>query len=174
MASYNKVLLMGNLTRDPELRYSGSGGGGGSGGGSGGGNAICKFGLAVNSQWRDAQGQQHEETTFVDITTFGRQAETCNEFLKKGRPVFVDGRLKFSQWDDRETGKKRSKLDVVADRVQFLGSRDGSPGGGGPREAVESSAPTGAPAGASGPRAPRAPAPGGGGGEGVDFDDIPF
>lgn len=198
MASLNRVFLMGNLTRDPELRY-----GGGGGGAAGGGSAICKFGLAVNRQWRDANGQNQEETTFVDITVFARQAETCNEYLKKGRPVFIEGRLNFSTWEDRETHQKRSKLDVVAERVQFLGS----PGGGGaPREAGgdegggyapraprTASTPGGAPAvGAGGAPAPSpatggSPAPrsapgaapgaasGGGrqGAEGVDFDDIP-
>ncbi len=123
MANFNKVLLMGNLTRDPELRYSGGGGSGGT--------PICKFGLAVNRQWRNQSGESQEETCFVDLVVFGRQAETCNEYLSKGRPVFIEGRLSFSSWDDRETGKKRSKLEVVAERVQFLGSRNDSGGGGG-------------------------------------------
>jgi single-strand DNA-binding protein len=192
MASFNKVLLMGNLTRDPELRYSGGGQGG---------SAICKFGLAVNRQWRDAQGQNQEEVTFVDITVFGRQAETCNEYLRKGRPVFVEGRLQYSTWEDRESGQKRSKLDVVGERVQFLGgaNRDGAEGGGGrgAREAAPAAAGSSraAPSGGYGGAGERpgpgdragagagpgtGPAPGGGsgagpaGGQGVDFDDIPF
>jgi single-strand DNA-binding protein len=186
MASLNKVFLMGNLTRDPELRYAGGGGG------AQGGSAICKFGLATNRQWRDQSGQQQEEVTFVDITVFGRQAETCNEYLRKGRPVFIEGRLNFSQWEDRESGAKRSKLDVVAERVQFLGPAGGA-GGGGPREPggeEGSPAPRAArPAGqGGGPRGggsgggtsgapgggPAQPGKSGGGAEGVDFDDIPF
>lgn len=182
MVSLNKVFLMGNLTRDPELRYSG-GGGGGSGGGGGGGSAICKFGLAVNRQWRDQGGQPQEEVTFVDLTVFGRQAETCNEYLRKGRPVFVEGRLQFSQWEDRESGQKRSKLEVVAERVQFLGGpqRDGEGGApagasGSSRGRHESAAPAPhasnpQPGGASPTGAPK---PAARGGEGVDFDDIPF
>jgi single-strand DNA-binding protein len=180
MANFNRVLLMGNLTRDPEIRYSSGGGGGGGGGGrdGGGGAAICKFGLAVNRQWRNQAGEKQEETCFVDITVFGRQAETCNEYLRKGRPVFVEGRLNFNQWEDRESGQKRSKLEVVAENVQFLGSRDGG----------------GAPSGAGGgfrrdeaPRPPRdeAPVASGGasngarpakpaGGDEMNFDDIPF
>lgn len=126
MANYNRVLLMGNLTRDPEIRYP-SGGGGREGGGS----AICKFGLAVNRTWKNQSGDKQEETCFVDITVFGRTAENCNEYLRKGRPVFIEGRLHYDQWEDRETGKKRSKLEVIADNVQFLGSRDGGGGGGG-------------------------------------------
>jgi single-strand DNA-binding protein len=192
MARLNKVFLMGNLTRDPELRYSSGAGGGGAiggagapGGGQGGGSAICKFGLAVNRQWRDQGGQMHEEVTFVDITVFGRQAETCNEFLKKGRAAFIEGRLNFSTWEDRESGQKRSKLDVVAENVQFLGGpRDGEGGGGGgggyrgSREAAPAAA--GASGGGAAAPAPRSGAPGASGGrpapqgEGVDFDDIPF
>src|SRR6185295_19769801 len=124
MANFNKVLLMGNLTRDPEIRYP-SGGGPGSGGGGregGGSGAICKFGLAVNRQWRNQAGEKQEETCCVDIVVFGRQAETCNEYLRKGRAAFIEGRLHFDSWDDRETGKKRNKLEVVAENVQFLGS----------------------------------------------------
>jgi single-strand DNA-binding protein len=177
MANFNKVLLMGNLTRDPELRYS-SGGGGGGGGGREGGSAICKFGLAVNFQWRNQAGEKQEETCFVDIVVFGRQAETCNEYLRKGRAAFVEGRLNFNQWEDRESGQKRSKLEVVAENVQFLGSRDGgggggSSGGGGRREESSSrggrdEAPAAAPSGGQRGGKPD------GGGDGINFDDIPF
>ena len=118
MANYNKVLLMGNLTRDPELKYTG------------GGQALAEFGLAVNRQWRTPAGEQQEETTFVDITVWGRQAETVTEYLSKGRPVFVEGRLQYDTWEGQD-GQKRSKLRVVAERVQFLGSRPDSGGGGG-------------------------------------------
>ncbi len=168
MANVNKVFLMGNLTRDPELRYAGGGQGG---------SAICKFGLAVNRQWRNQAGEKQEETCFVDIVVFGRTAETCNEFLRKGRPVFVEGRLNYSTWEDRESGQKRSRLEVVGENVQFLGSRDGGGGGGGsgqaasrrdegaqrPRDEVAAGSGSGAP--------PRAD---GGSGGGVNFDDIPF
>jgi single-strand DNA-binding protein len=110
MASFNKVLLMGNLTRDPEVRYTPKG------------TAIAQIGLAVNRQWTTETGEQKEEVTFVDIEVWGRQAETAGQYLSKGRPVFVEGRLRFDQWDDKESGQKRSKLKVVAERVQFLGS----------------------------------------------------
>jgi single-strand DNA-binding protein len=168
MANYNRVLLMGNLTRDPEIRYSAGGGGR-----EGGGSAICKFGLAVNRNWTNQAGEKQEETCFVDIVVFGRQAETCNEYLRKGRAAFIEGRLKLDQWEDRESGQKRSKLEVVAENVQFLGSRDGGgapstgvprrdePASRGGRDEAPSSAP---PAGA---RAAK-------GGDEINFDDIPF
>jgi len=122
MASYNRVILLGNLTKDPELRYTGGGTGG---------TSICKFGLATNRQWRNTAGEMQEDTCFVEIVVFGRQGETCNEYLSKGRPVFVEGRLSFSTWEDRESGAKRSKIEVVAENVQFLGGRGDSGGGGG-------------------------------------------
>lgn len=170
MANYNRVLLMGNLTRDPEIRYSSGGGGGGSGGGS----AICKFGLAVNRTWKNQSGEKQEETCFVDITVFGRTAENCNEYLSKGRPVFIEGRLEFSQWEDRESGQKRSKLAVVAENVQFLGSRDGGGGGGGGGMRREDSAPRGGRDEVSSSGA--SPSARGGRGETAAevIDDIPF
>ena len=156
MPNYNKVILMGNLTRDPELRYTGSG------------TAIAKLCIAVNRYWRNQDGQQQEETTFVDVDAFGRQAETIGQYLKKGRPIMVEGRLKLDQWDDKQTGQKRSKLGIVLENFQFLDSRgeggDGSAGGGGGDFSGGSSAPSG----------------GGGssqGGGGVGFaedDDVPF
>ncbi len=179
MANFNKVLLMGNLTRDPEIRYpsgggSGGGAGGGPGGGRDGGGAVCKFGLAVNRQWRNQAGEKQEETCFVDVVVFGRQAENVNEYLRKGRAAFVEGRLHLNQWEDRESGQKRSKLEVVAENVQFLGSRDGGGGGatGGPPARREESAPRGGggSGGASGD--PRGAKPTGG--DEVNFDDIPF
>jgi single-strand DNA-binding protein len=160
MANFNKVLLIGNLTRDPELRF-----------GSGGkeGSAVCRFGLAVNRRWRNQSGEQQEDTCFVDIVAFGRLAETCNEYLRKGRPVFVEGRLNYSTWEDRESGQKRSKLEVVGENVQFLGSREtGAPMPAGPRR-EELAGPgrdeVSAPAGTT----PRTAA-----GEGIAYDDIPF
>ena len=114
MASFNKVLLMGNLTRDPEVRYTPKG------------TAIANIGLAVNRTYTTDSGEQKEEVTFVDIEVWGRQAETAGQYLSKGRPVFVEGRLRFDQWDDKETGQKRSKLKVVGERIQFLGGPKGS------------------------------------------------
>ncbi len=118
MAQLNKVYLMGNLTRDPELRRLPSG------------SAVTELGLALNRTYNGKDGERREEVTYVDVTVWDRQAETCAEYLKKGRPVFVEGYLKMDQWDDKSTGEKRSKLKIQADRVQFLGGRDGSgPGG---------------------------------------------
>lgn len=163
MANFNKVLLIGNLTRDPELRYSGGGSG----------TAICKFGLAVNRQWRNQSGEQQEETCFVDITVFGRQGETCNEYLNKGRAVHVEGRLSFSSWEDRETGARRSKLEVVAERVQFLGGRDsGGDRGGYQERSRPQRAPQQQPPQQRAPQRQNTPAPAAP--AGVDFDDIPF
>ena len=119
MASLNKVLLMGNLTRDPELRYIQSG------------TAVLDMGLAVNRRVKQRDGSWAEEATFITVTVWGKTAENCAEYLSKGRPVFVEGRLQMDQWDDKKTGEKRSKLKVTAESVQFLGSRGGSGGGGG-------------------------------------------
>lgn len=119
MASFNKVILMGNLTRDPELRYTPSG------------TAIAKLGLAVNRVWRDAEGQQKEEVTFVDVDAFGKQAETLGQYMQKGRPILVEGRLKLDQWEDKNTGQNRSRLGVVLERFSFVGGGGGQAGGGG-------------------------------------------
>ena len=128
MAQLNKVFLMGNLTRDPELRRLPSG------------TAVTELGLALNRSFTGKDGERREEVVFVDVTVWDRQAETCVEYLKKGRAVHVEGYLKMDQWDDKSTGEKRSKLKVQADRVQFLGSRD-APGGGGSDEEFSSPAP---------------------------------
>jgi single-strand DNA-binding protein len=120
MANFNKVLLMGNLTRDVDMRYTP------------GGLAIAQLGLAINRKFRDTKTNElREEVTFVDVDVFGKQAETVHQYLSKGRPVFIEGRLKLDQWDDKQTGQKRSKLKVVAERFQFLGSGQGGQGGGG-------------------------------------------
>ena len=111
MASFNKVILIGNLTRDPDLRTTQNG------------TAICDLGLAVNRRWRDQSGRDQEETTFVDVAAWGRSAENCAQYLQKGAPVLVEGRLRLEQWEDRNGGGKRSRLTVVAEVVQFLGSR---------------------------------------------------
>jgi single-strand DNA-binding protein len=134
MASFNKVILVGNLTRDPQVKYTT------------GGTAFTEIGLAVSRQWFDKQAnQKKEETTFVDITLWGRTAEIAGEYLAKGRPVLIEGRLQLDSWDDRETGQKRSKLRVVGENMTMLGSRGDSGGGGG------------APAGGGGGRGAGAP-----------------
>ncbi|MFZ5832938.1 MAG: single-stranded DNA-binding protein [Planctomycetota bacterium] len=118
MASYNRVILLGNLTRDIELRYVA------------GGSAVTEIGLAVNDRRKNAQGEWIEETTFVDVTLWGRTAEVASEYLSKGSPVLVEGRLKLDSWESND-GQKRSKLRVVGERMQMLGSRGGGGGGGG-------------------------------------------
>lgn len=120
MASFNKVILMGNLTRDPELRYTPKG------------TAIAKIGLAVNRVWTNEAGEKKEEVTFVDVDVFGRTAENVGQYMRKGRPILVEGRLKLDQWDDKQTGQKRSRLGVIAETVQFLGSAPGGGEGGAP------------------------------------------
>jgi len=122
MASFNRVILMGNLTRDPQVRYTP------------GGTAVTDLGLAVNRTWFDKQtNSKKEETTFVDVTLWGRQAEVAGEYLATGRSVLIEGRLQLDQWDDRESGQKRSKLKVVCENMQMVGGRSdgGSRGGGG-------------------------------------------
>ena len=119
MASYNKVFLMGNLTRDVELKYTPSN------------QAVANIGLAVNRRYSTKEGENREETTFVDCEVWGRTAEVMNQYLSKGRPVFIEGRLKLDQWQDKE-GNNRSKLKVVVDTFQFIDSRgDGGGGQGG-------------------------------------------
>jgi single-strand DNA-binding protein len=157
MASFNRVILLGNLTRDPELRYLTSG------------TAVSDVGLAVNDRRKNANGEWVEETTFVDVTVWGRQAETASEYLSKGSPVLVEGRLKLDSWESND-GQKRSKLKVVCERIQFLGGR-GAGGGGGQGGA-------GKPAAARQAQAAQAPPPD----EAYDMpppessggDDIPF
>lgn len=120
MASFNKVILLGNLTRDPQVRYTPSG------------TAVAEIGLAVNRYWFDKQtNSRREETTFVDVTLWGRDAEVAGEYLGKGRPVLIEGRLQLDSWDDKTTGQKRTKLRVVGERMQMLGSRGEGGGGGG-------------------------------------------
>ncbi|HSH16778.1 MAG TPA: single-stranded DNA-binding protein [Verrucomicrobiae bacterium] len=131
MASYNKVILIGNLTRDPELRYTAKG------------TAIARIGLAVSRKWRNEAGEMQEETTFVDVDAFGRQAETIGQYLKKGRPIMIEGRLRLDQWEDKNTGQKRSKLGVVLEVFQFLDS--GNRGGGEGSQDAPASAPAKSP-----------------------------
>jgi single-strand DNA-binding protein len=126
MASYNKVILMGNLTRDPQVRYTPSGA------------AVAEIGLALNRYWTDKQtNSRREETTFVEVTLWSRDAEVAGEYLAKGRSVLIEGRLQLDTWDDKQTGQKRSKLRVVAERMQMIGGRgEGGGGGGGARPAT--------------------------------------
>ena len=118
MASYNRVVLLGNLTRDPELRYIPSG------------TAVTDIGLAVNDRRKSASGEWVEETTFVDVTLWGRTAEVASEYLTKGSPVLIEGRLKLDTWESND-GQKRSKLKVICERMQMLGGASGGGGGGG-------------------------------------------
>jgi len=113
MANFNKVMLMGNLTRDPEVRYTPKG------------TAIATIGLAVNRNWTNEAGEKKEEVTFVDVDVWGKQAETIGQYMSKGRPIFIEGRLKLDQWDDKESGQKRSKLKIVCESFQFLGAPKG-------------------------------------------------
>jgi len=128
MANLNKVLLLGNVTRDPEVRYTPKG------------SAVCDLGVAVNRAYTTDSGEKREEVTFVDVTLWGRTAEVASEYLKKGRPVFIEGRLQMDTWDDKQTGQKRTRLRVVADNMQLLGGRP--PGGAEPpAESRQTSAP---------------------------------
>jgi single-strand DNA-binding protein len=153
MANFNKVILAGNLTRDPELRYTPKG------------TAIAKITLAINRTWKTDTGESKEEVTFVDVDAFGRQAEVIGQYLKKGRPLLVEGRLRYDTWDDKQTNAKRSKLGVVLEGFQFLdsGKQDSAGGGDAPR------APRPAPA----PAAPAGPEAGPDTGPPED-DDVPF
>jgi len=127
MANLNKVFLMGNLTRDPELRYTPQG------------TAVASFGLAVNRKWKGPNGEDKEDVVFVDVTAFARQAEVLSEYMSKGRGIFIEGRLKLDQWQDKESGAKRSKITVVAENFQFLGSpgQQGSSDKGAPRRTAK-------------------------------------
>src|SRR6266403_99022 len=111
MASFNKVILLGNLTRDPEVRYTPKG------------SAVCDLGIAVTRVYTTDSGEKREEATFVDVTFWGRTAEVAGEYLKKGRPVFIEGRLQLDTWDDKQSGQKRSRLKVIGETMQMLGSR---------------------------------------------------
>jgi single-strand DNA-binding protein len=118
MANLNKVMLIGNLTRDPELRHTPSG------------KTVSEIGLAINRTWTNDQGQKQEDTTFVDVTLWGRQAEVVQQYVTKGSPIYIEGRLQLDSWDDKETGKKRSKLRIIAENFQFLSGKPGATGGG--------------------------------------------
>lgn len=159
MASFNKVILVGNLTRDPELRYTPKG------------LAIAKIGVAVNRRWTSESGEQRDETTFVDVDAFGKQAETIGQYLKKGRPILIEGRLRLDQWDDKQSGQKRSKLGVVLENFQFLDSGGRADGAAAPTEPPAhrpSAAAAAAPAAAAAEPAADAGAPP------PEEDDVPF
>jgi single-strand DNA-binding protein len=118
MPNLNKVMLIGNLTRDPEIKYTPKG------------TAIAAFGLAVNRNYTTESGEKREEVTFIDLEAYARLAEIIGEYCKKGRPIFVEGRLKLDTWDDKQSGQKRSKMKVIVETMQLLGSREGGGGGG--------------------------------------------
>jgi single-strand DNA-binding protein len=176
MASLNKVMLIGNLTRDPEVRYTPKG------------SAVADIAIAVNRVYTADNGEKREEVTYVDVVLWARLAELAGQYLHKGTPVYIEGRLQLDSWDDKATGQKRSKLRVVGENIQFLGRREGGPTGGDEQGAH------GGGGSAPPPRQFSRP-PGGGGGQrpaagrqsqpsdefnegpitdGLDDDDIPF
>lgn len=163
MASVNKVILIGNLTRDPELRYTPKG------------SAVCEVGLAVNRKYKLESGESREEVTYLDVTFWGKQGETISKWMKKGRPLYIEGRLQMDTWEDKTSGQKRSKIRIIAEEFQFLGGErtGGGPeegGGGGQRYDNDRSGPS------SASQAPR-PAPShvsDDSGPNLDEDDIPF
>jgi len=154
MASFNKVILLGNLTRDPEVRYTPKG------------SAVCDLGIAVNRVYTTDSGEKREEATFVDVTFWGRTAEVAGEYLKKGRPVFIEGRLQLDSWEDKQSGQKRSKLKVIGETMQLIGARS-SGATAGPSEQGEEDR-TSRVAGKSSVAPPKTSAPQ------PDDDEIPF
>jgi len=157
MANLNKVMLIGNLTRDPELRVTPKG------------TAICQFSLAVNRKFRDEAGADREEVTYVDIEAWGKSGENIAKYCTKGRPLFVEGRLRLDQWEDKTTKEKRSRMKVVCDNFQFLGTgraEGGAPGAEGGAEAPRYNSPAPRAGGATRPAAPAAQ-------ENLD-EDVPF
>ena len=164
----NKVFLMGNLTRDIEMRQAGS-------------SNVANVGLAVNRTFKTSSGETREETTFVDVTFWGRQAEVIGEYMRKGRPIYVEGRLQLDQWEDKNTGQQRSRLKVVGENFQFLGGRDDRGGGQGGGEGYQGGGNQEASYGDSQPSEPsQQPSPSQGASQGSDHgpieddDDIPF
>jgi single-strand DNA-binding protein len=149
--SINRVVLTGNLTRDPELRSTGSG------------TPVCSLRLACNTRRKDASGEWVDKPNYFDITVWGAQGENCAQYLSKGRPVAVDGRLEWREWEDKDSGKKRQAVDIIADSVQFLGSRDSAENGGSGQFKPQSDVP------ADTADFDKAPA-----GAGTSDDDIPF
>jgi single-strand DNA-binding protein len=117
MASFNKVMLIGNVTRDPEVKYTPKG------------SAVADLGLAINRTYQNQSGEKVEEVTYLDVELWGRLAEIAGEYAKKGRPIFIEGRLRMDSWEDKQSGQKRNRLKVVGEGLQLLGSRPGTPGG---------------------------------------------
>jgi len=152
MASFNKVILAGNLTRDPELRYTPKG------------SAVTNFSLAVNRTWKTESGESKEEVSFIEVEAWGRQGEVIAQYMRKGRPLLVEGRLKQDSWEDKDTHKKQSKLKVVLEGFSFIDSK-GPDGGAGGGEAPRRNAP-----------APAKPPEAGEGGDAAaaEEDDVPF
>ncbi len=167
MASFNKVILLGNLTRDPELRYTPKG------------TAIARIGLAVNRKYSTDTGETKEEVTFIDIDAWGKQAELISQYLRKGSPLFLEGRLKLDQWDDKNTGQKVSKLRVILETFQFVGGNRAGEGGpaGSATGSYAPSAPSAAPSQprpASRPPTTSAPPSSDPEGPPPEEDDVPF
>lgn len=159
MGNFNRVMLLGNLTRDPELRYTPKG------------TAIVKLGMAINRTWKDDAGASKEEVTFVDVDAFGRQAEVLAQYLRKGRQLFVEGRLRLDTWDDKQTGQKRSKLGVVLESFQFVdsgGARSGEEGGTAPAARPRAAATSASSAPNTPPTSPAQDGPP------LEEDDVPF
>lgn len=150
MANFNKVILAGNLTRDPELRYTPKG------------TAVARLGMAINRTWKSETGENKEEVCFVDVDAFGRQAEVIAQYVRKGRPLLVEGRLKLDTWEDKNTKQKQSKLRVVLESFSFLDSKGGDTGGGGE---ARRPAPAAKPAAAA-PESTEEPP--------LEEDDVPF
>src|SRR5688572_22317971 len=156
MANFNRVILAGNLTRDPELRYTPKG------------TAIARIGMAINRNWKSETGEMKEEVTFVDVEAWGRQAEVIAQYMRKGRPFLVEGRLKLDQWEDKNTHQKQSKLKVVLESFSFIDSNRGEGGSGpsdGPRPRM--AAPVAAGTAAAAVAEPDAGGP-------PEEDDVPF
>jgi single-strand DNA-binding protein len=167
-SSFNKVILMGNLTRDPQLKYLPTQ------------TAVAEFGIAMNRKFKTASGEDREEVTFVDCAAFGRTGEVINQYFQKGKPIFIEGRIKYDSWEDKQGGGKRSKISVVVENFQFVGDKGGGGGGGGggdegeprqsrpPARAQQGRPPQNAPAQSPPPEAPF--------GEEQHYkeDDIPF
>lgn len=165
MPNLNKVLLMGNLTRDPELRYLPSN------------MAVVALGLAVNRRWKNQAGEQGEEVTFIDCECFGKTAEVINQYFRKGKPIFIEGRLKLDQWQDKE-GHNRSKLKVVVENFQFIESKGGDAGDHASQESSGGYQAPAAPQQSRGPQPPRKPMQAGPGGppphQPIGEEEIPF
>ncbi len=158
MANVNKVILIGNVTRDPEVKFTSKG------------SAVTDIGLAINRNYTLDNGEKREETTFVDVELWGRLAEIAGEYAKKGRPIYIEGRLRMDTWDDKASGQKRSRMKVVGENLQLLGARTGgSPGAqSGENESYDSNPSQPAPNRTAPPQRPVAPP------ANEADDDIPF